>query len=206
MQKNLKLICKQENLIDAINELNRNHIHIIYFSYASSFKNFYKAPLLLTTKILNGITFKPSIDHICYISNFDYNETSKKYEARIFEANVERGMEENFFFDRLKNFKGKCYIETIKIKVDKKKARDFQNAFYGVPYSKIQAALSGLDLGVADNTLGRLPKKGMFCSWLTALFLIGQAVKLNTKKTPHELTPADIYNLNLGTKRVLYAN
>jgi hypothetical protein len=113
-------------------------------------------------------------------------------------------MEENELFDRLKNFHGVCYIETLDNIVDKKKAKEFCRIFYGVPYSKLQAALSGLDIGVADFTLKVIPKTGLFCSWLTALFIISQGISLKTKTPANELTPSNIFNLKLGFKRTLY--
>ena len=117
---------------------------------------------------------------------------------------MERGMEQNDLFDKLKSFRGICYIETLDKKVDKVKARAFEIFYSGVPYSKKLAALSGID-GQFDKAVQ--PKTdGGFCSWLEALFLIDQGIDLSKiqKGNPLEITPTDLFLADLGEKKVLY--
>jgi hypothetical protein len=123
-----------------------------------------------------------------------------EYDPKIFEATLERGMEENDLFDRLKTLSGVCYIETIDIKVDKKLAREFEDQYTGVPYSKILAGLSGIKKQVKITT------NGGFCSWLDASFYIKIGINISKIRggNPLKITPTDIFNAELGNKRILY--
>lgn len=202
--KDYKLLRKQAQLKKHINSLNKEKIYIIYFNYNLSFKNIWHSPLLLTTKLLSFITRKPYIDHVCHISRFIWDDYEQKYIAKIFEASIDRGMEQNDLFDKVKNIKGKSYIEELDVIVNKEKAKLFELRYYGVPYSKELAALSGIDLKIFDK-LYKTKASGGFCSWLVANFLEDQGVKLNIENgNPFEMTPSDIYSLNLGKKTILY--
>jgi len=198
MQKNKQILEKDLDLKYKILSLDKNKIHILYFSYYLNLHNVYHSPLLLTTKILNFLKRDKQIDHICHISRFVFDEESNFYEPKIFEANTLRGMEQNDLIDRLQAFQGICYIETIDKEVDKVAAKEFEKEFYGVQYSKFNAALSGL-----DGFFNRIKPKnnGGFCSWLVALFLKTQNIDLGNEK---ELTPVNIFNKKLGNLCILY--
>ncbi len=201
MEQNLKILELRDEIQNSINILDKNKIHIIYFSYYFNWHNFKKGPLLVTTKLLSLITGKPAIDHVAHISRFI--DDGIDLIAKIFEATMERGMEQNDLFDKLKAFQGICYIETLDINVDKVKAKKFENKYVAVPYSKKLAALSGLDGKFNDYK----PKTdGGFCSWLESLFLIDQGINLNNiqKGNPFEITPSDLYLANLGKKQILF--
>jgi len=204
MEKNIKILRKKALIQKAINELDKNKIHILYFSYYSNFHNIYHNPLMLATKILNLVTGKPSIDHVNHICRFTLDEENNNFSAKVFEATMERGMEQNDLFDKLKSFQGICYIETLDKKVNKVKAKAFETLYTGVPYSKELAVLSGVD-GKLDKV--KLPKtNGGFCSWLEALFLIDQGIDLSKieKGNPLEITPTDLFIGDLSDKKILY--
>ena len=206
MKKNNKLISLRIDLQNKIDKLDRNKIHILYFSYYPSFYNFYHSPLLVTTKLLNKFNGDESIDHVCHISRFTYDRSKRRYIAKIFEANTKRGMEENFLYDRLKNFKGVCYIETIDKNVDKKLAKQFKNKHFAIIYSKLSAALSGIDISFIDKMLRKDKPKGGFCSWLLSKFLINQNIDISHIEygNAKEITPVDLFNANLGKLDILY--
>lgn len=204
MNKNLSVLYNKEQIQNSIDKLDRNKIHVLYFSYYFNFHNIYHNPLLLTTKILNFFSGKPSIDHVNHVCRFIFDEENKTWVSKVFEATMERGMEQNDLFDKLKSFQGVCYIETLDKTVDKVKAKAFEIFYSGVPYSKELAALSGID-GKFDSIYQ--PKTdGGFCSWLEALFLIDQGIDLSKiqKGNPLEITPTDLFLANLGEKKVLY--
>jgi len=92
MKKNHKAINKRKRIIEAVNNLDRNKIHVLYFQYYLNWHNFYHSPLLLGAKILSLITGKPCIDHVCHISRFDYDRSKRRYNAKIFEATASKGM------------------------------------------------------------------------------------------------------------------
>jgi hypothetical protein len=204
MKKNLSVLYNKEQIQNAIDKLDRNKIHILYFSYYFNFHNVYHNPLLLTTKILNFFSGKPSIDHVNHVCRFIFDEENNNWVSKVFEATMERGMEQNDLFDKLKSFQGVCYIETLDKTVDKVKAKAFEILYTGVPYSKELAALSGID---GNFETIKLPKTdGGFCSWLEALFLIDQGIDLSKiqKGNPLEITPTDLFLADLGEKKVLY--
>lgn len=200
MKKDLELIYLKKIIKDCIKELDRDKLHILYFSSYFNFHNFYKAPLSFVVKGYNFFTGKEPIEHIAHISRFVFDEEMNEYDPKIFEATLERGMEENDLFDILKIIQGTCYIETIDIKVDKKLAREFEDQYTSVPYSKVLAGLSGIEKQIKITT------NGGFCSWLESLFL--QKINIDISKirggNPLKITPADIFNAELGNKRILY--
>lgn len=205
MNKNLSALYNKEQIQNAIDKLDRNKIHVLYFSYYFNFHNIYRNPLLLTTKILNFFSGKPSIDHVNHVCRFIFDEENNIWVSKVFEATMERGMEQNDLFDKLKSFQGICYIETLNKDVDKKKAKEFENLYTGVPYSKKLAAMSGIDIKEVDKVIQ--PKSdGGFCSWLETLFLIDQGIDLSKiqKGNPLEITPTDLFLADLGEKKVLY--
>lgn len=205
MKKDLSVLYNKQQIQNAIDKLDRNKIHILYFSYYFNFHNIYRNPLLLTTKILNFFSGKPSIDHVNHICRFIFDDETNSWIAKVFEATMDRGMEQNDLFDKLKTFQGICYIETLDKNVDKKKAKEFENLYTGVPYSKKLAAMSGIDIKEVDKVIQ--PKSdGGFCSWLEALFLIDQGIDLSKiqKGNPLEITPTDLFLADLGEKKVLY--
>lgn len=206
MEKDSKILELKKRIQKSINDLEKNRIHVLYFSYYLNFHNIYHNPLLLTGKVLNFFLKRPSIDHVCHISRFIFDEEFESWQVKVFEATMERGMEQNDLFDKLKSFQGICYIETLDI-VDKKKAKEFEKDYFGVPYSKELAALSGLDIKALDKVTS--PKNnGGFCSWLMSLFLIDQGYDLNQiqKGNPFEITPSDLFVANLGKKTTLFKN
>lgn len=207
MQKDLKVICKKEHIRTAIGKLNRNKIHVLYFSYYFNFHNFYQNPLLIFTKLLSVLTGKPSIDHVNHICRFVWDDEEINWNARVFEATMERGMEQNDLFDKLKSFQGTCYIETLDKIVDKEKAKVFEIKYTGVPYNKKLATMAGIDIKEIDSTI-HLKTDGGFCSWLEALFLKDQGIDLNKVQDGNslEITPADLFLANLGKKEILYEN
>lgn len=205
MDKDLKVLYHKAQIQDAINNLDRNKIHILYFSYYFNWHNIYHNWLLLATKFLNFFTGKPSIDHVAHISRFVFDEEDINYHAKVFEATMERGMEQNDLFDKLKSFQGICYIETLDVKVDKVKAKAFELLYTGVPYSKKLASLSGIDLRFIDRIF-HPQTDGGFCSWLEALFLMDQGIDLIKIQYGNslEITPTDLFLANLGDKKILY--
>lgn len=204
MEKDLSILDLKIRIQNTINNLDKNKIHILYFSYYFNFHNLYRNPLMIVTKIYNLLVGKKSIDHVAHISRFIYDEENKSWSAKIFEATMERGMEQNDLFDKLKSFQGTCYIETINKVVNKDKARNFEKTYTGVPYSKVMAILSGLD--ITDTILQPKPNNGGFCSWLESLFLKNQNIKINHIQSGNEaeITPSDLYCGNLGKKSMLF--
>lgn len=204
MERDKKILDLKAGIQESINALDRDKIHVLYFSYKMNFHNFFKYPLLLPGKILNLIKCTPSIDHVAHISRFV--KDGDNYLAKVFEATLERGMEENDLFDKLKIFQGTVYAETLG-RVDKVKAREFESLYYGVPYSKHLAALSGIDFKFIDR---RIPKRntGGFCSWLTSLFLMEQGIDLSKMQggNPLEITPTDLFLANIGPKIIFFKN
>ena len=200
MEKDLEVLYLKKIIKDCIRELDRDKLHILYFSSSLNLHNFYKAPLSFIVKTYNLFSGKKQIDHIAHISRFVFDEEMSEYDPKIFEATLERGMEENDLFDKLKSLQGVCYIETIDIKVDKKLAREFEDKYTGVPYSTISAGLSGIKKQIKINT------NGGFCSWLEALFIAKLGIDISSIRggNPLKITPADIFNANLGNKRILY--
>lgn len=188
-----------------LKNLEKDRIHLLFFSYRLNWHNFYKNPLILTTKGLAFFTRTPAIDHVCHISRFYFDGVNNG--AKIFEANMERGMEQNDLYEKLKQIDGTCYIQTLK-KVDKIKAKGFEEKYLGVPYSEIKAGLSGID-GWVGKILNKIFKKqrngkGQFCSSLVSLFLIDQGYLI--KDNPIEITPSDMFKMNLRNKpkKILY--
>ena len=199
MKKNLEVIKKFNNLQEKINNLDKNKIYLIYFDYSICFKNIYHSPLMLSTKFLAWLTGKKDIDHVCHISRFIYDQENDNYIAKVFEAGLERGMEENTLMDKLEHFKGKVYIEEL-TNVDKIKAKAFENKYLGVEYSKINALFSGINLTKLSK------RKELFCSALVGLFLKDQGYLLKNiqRGNPYEMTPSDLYEGNLGSKQILF--
>ena len=193
---------KIKDLKNRVNSLNREEIHLLFFEYHFSWKNVYHSPLLfITTKPLNFFTKNKSIDHVAHISRFDLDDQIKKYQglevynAKIFEANIKRGVEENWLVDRLKNVDGRVYIATIG-KVDKEKAREFEKKYIGQPYSKNAALFAGVDLPFLPES-----KREGFCSWLVGEFLKDQGYYEGNSS---ELTPADLYNYFYSRTRLFF--
>jgi len=207
MKKDLVVIYNEKLIKEAIGKLNRNKIHVLYFSYSFNFHNFYQNPLLIFTKLLAVLTGKPSIDHVNHICRFIWDEEEGKWNARVFEATMARGMESNDLFDKLKSFQGICYIETLDNNVNKEKAKIFEIKYTGVPYSKELAAMSGIDVKRIDDTI-HFKSDGGFCSWLESLFLIDQGIDLSKFQGGNslEITPADLFLAELGEKKILYEN
>jgi len=204
MKKNLSVLRNKEQAQNAIDKLDRNKIHVLYFSHYFNFYNFYHNPLLIATKILNFANRKPSIDHVAHVCRFIFDKENNNWVSKVFEATMARGMEENDLFDKLKSFRGICYIETLDKTVDKVKAKAFETYFNGVVYSAKLALLSGID-GKFDSIPAE-KTNGSFCSSLEALFLIDQGVDLSKieKGKALEITPTDLFLANLGEKKILY--
>jgi len=182
-----------------LRELEKNRIHLLYFSYRLNWRNFYKSPLILATKGLAFFTRTPAIDHVCHISRFYFDGVNTG--AKIFEAKMERGMEQNDLYEKLKQIDGTCYIQTLR-KVDKIKAKNFEKKYLGVPYSEVKAGLSGID-GWVGKILDKIFKKqrndsGQFCSSLVSLFLADQGYFI--KDNPIEITPSDVFKMKLTNK------
>lgn len=217
MDKDLLVLYDKDRIQAQIDQLDRDKIHVLYFSYDLNWHNLYHTPLLLATKLLslyNEVKYfckrTPEeervywIDHVAHISRFVYDPETGKYSARLFEATLDEGMEENDLFDKLKRMRGTCYIETLSV-VDKTKAREFEQEFTGVPYSKMLAFKSGLNARSLEHLL-YAKSTGGFCSWLETLFLTLQGIDLYKKisKVALKIVPSDIFNAGLGTKRILY--
>lgn len=203
MKKNLKILKLKNDLKKKINQLDKNKIHIFYFKYYLNWHNFYKNPLLITTKLLSKWNGDKDIDHVGHISNFIPNGDG--YLANIFEASVKRGMEENGLFDKVKKIQGEVYVETINKDINFEKHDEFKKRYFAVPYSKRLAAMSGIDWNLIDS-VNKPKSSGGFCSWLTALYLLDQGVDINhiENGNPLEITPADLYHGNLGNKSILF--
>ena len=201
MDKNLEALYSKAEIQQAIDLLDKDKIHILYLSYYCNFHNIYHNPLLLTTKLLNFFFGRASIDHITHICRFVFDLEDCNWTAKVFEATMERGMEQNDLFAKLKSFQGVCYIETLDKKVDKAKAKTFEKKYLGVPYSKELAAFSGIDIKLLDKNY-KPKSSGGFCSWLETLFLQDQGVEIDDD--PLELTPTDIFEMDLGEKRILF--
>ena len=208
-KKDLKTLEIKLRIQDALDKLDNNKIHIIYFCYYFNLHNIWHSPLLISTKLLALFTRQKSIDHVAHISRFTVDGQTNKRIVKVFEANTKRGMEENDLFDKLKSFQGICYIHTIDKIVDKDKAREFKKRYYGVPYSKVYAWNSGIDISLLEIDKGSQtkPKRvGGFCSWLVALFLRHQGVDIShiENGNPKEITPANLFYGNLAKTEILY--
>lgn len=186
-----------------IDSLDKDKIHILYFKKSFSLKNIYHSPLFLITRIYNFFTNRIKVDHVAHISRFIYNKEDNIFEAKIFEATLERGMEQNNLIDKIKNYHGTILIETLNKKVCKKKAKIFEIKYTNVPYSKLGALLSDFD-GIFNKI--QVKDDGGFCSWLEALFLMDQGISIDhiEKGNPREITPTDLYNADFEAKRILY--
>lgn len=186
-----------KELQDKINNLDKNRYHQLFFNYSLK-KNWVKKPFLLIYKLFFKIQNKPAIDHVCHISRFIYDNESGNWYARVFEATLHGGMEENDLYDKLKHFKGKIYIRTLR-KVDKVKAKEFEKKYTGQPYDTLRAGLAGLDIDFIDKYLNLEEKKSGFCSWLEALFMENQGYNIKNieKGIALEITPTDLYLANI---------
>lgn len=190
---------KQIELQEKINDLPKDRYHQLFFDYSLR-KNWLKKPFLLIFKLFFKIQNKPAIDHCCHISRFVYDNKSGNWYARVFEATLHGGMEENDLYDKLKHFKGKIYIRTLG-KVDKEKAKEFEKKYTGQPYDTLRAGLAGLDIDFIDKYLNLEEKKSGFCSWLEALFMENQGYNIKNieKGIALEITPTDLFQANFSS-------
>ena len=192
---------KQIELQKKINDLDKLRYHQLFFDYSLS-KNWLKKPFLLIFKLFFKIQNKPAIDHCCHISRFIPYEKDKKtmYIAKVFEATLHGGMEENDLFDKLKHFKGKIYIRTLG-RIDKEKAREFEKKYSGQPYDTLRAGLAGLDIDFIDKYLNLEEKESGFCSWLEALFMENQGYNIKNieKGIALEITPTDLFQAQFSS-------
>lgn len=200
------MINKQIELQKAINNLDKDKIHLLFFDYSLK-QNWLSKPFLIIFKLFFRIQGKPAIDHVCHISRFIYNNETGDWDANIFESTLHGGVQEVNLFDKLKDFKGKLFIKTLG-NVDKVRAREFEKKYLNVAYSLILAGLSGLDLNFKyfDSVNNLKNTKGGFCSWLVSLFLINQDYDISTleKGNPLEITPADLFSFNLGETKLFF--
>lgn len=217
MKKDQKLILKKEIITEAFRTLDRDKIYILHFDYYLNWHNLYHSPLLIFTKLLGLIKGKKATDHICHISRFIYDRSKKCFLPKIFEATVNLGMDENDLETKLENMQGEVWIEELG-DVNKKKAKEFENKYRGIPYSMRLARDSGMD--VFDRDVHLKPKDGGFCSWLVATFLLEQSKKSRQKimkevyrslmsienGNPFEMSPIDLYHANLGKKRLFFSS
>jgi hypothetical protein len=190
---------KLKELQKKINELDKESYHQLFFDYSLK-KNWLKKPFLLIFKLFFKIQNKPAIDHVCHISRFAYDDKDKNYYARVFEATLHGGMEENDLLDKLKNLEGKVYIRTLG-KVDKVKAKEFEKKYTGLPYDSFRAGLAGLDIDFIDKYLNIEEKKSGFCSWLEALFIQNQGYNIKSIENgnPLEITPTDLFEASFSS-------
>lgn len=203
MKKDYKLIKEQDEIQDRINNLDKEFIFILYFKYKLTFKNLWKSPLLIVMAIFHLFNRKAGIDHVAHISRFIYDEETGNFQAKLFEATTDQGMQETDLFEKLRRFDGKCWIEYTATKVNKEKAKLFEQKYLGVVYSKLAAALAGID-GVMDDV--NIKTRGGFCSFLTAAFLKDQGASPFVRMAQSELLeidPDDIFAMNIGLKRRL---
>jgi len=216
IKKDKSLLHKKARIREALNNLDRDKIYILYFCYYFNWHNIYHTPLLIFTKLLSMLTKKSCVDHVCHISRFVYDRRDKIFIPKIFEATIKLGMDENDLESKLETMQGKVYIEQLG-DVNKIIARDFENKFRQVPYSIKLAKDSGIDIEF-------LKKKdypngdGGFCSWLVTIFLqlqsnaskqnIMKAVKRKIESiengNPLEITPADLYDADFSKKALFY--
>lgn len=191
-----------KELQDKINCLNKNKYHQLFFNYSLK-RNWIKKPFLLIYKLFFKIQNKPAIDHVCHISRFIYDNESGNWYARVFEATLHGGMEENDLYDKLKKFKGKVYIRTFD-QVDRVKAKEFEKKYMGVPYSTFLAGLAGLDIDFIDKYILSIKEddaKAGFCSWLEALFMENQGLNIRCieKGNALEITPTDLFQTEFSS-------
>lgn len=201
MKINFEILQDDEKLRSQLDFLDKDSIHILHFKYKASFKNFWKSPVLIIMKLFNLFDKGAGMDHVCHICRFI--KDGKSYQVKVFEATTDRGMEENDLISKLKRFDGTCWIESLDHKVDKAKAKRFEKKYLGVEYSKLAAALAGLD-GAANKL--NIKTSGAFCSFLVGAFLKDQAIepfKSMGSAEILELTPSDIFEAGLGHKTIL---
>jgi hypothetical protein len=198
------MIKKEIELQRKINDLDKNKIHLLFFNYSVK-ENWLKKPFLLIFKLFFKVQNKPAINHCCHISRFIYDNENGNWLSRVFEANMNGGVQENDLFDKLKYLKGKVYIITLG-DVDKIKAKEFEQKYLGIPYSLKLAGLSGLDFKFLDSIDTLNKSQSGFCSWLVALFLMNQGYDLSKIENgnPLEMTPTDLYLANLGEIKLFY--
>ena len=206
MKQDAKVLKKVYETRNYLHCLDREKIHIIFFSYYFNFHNLYHSPLLVTTKLLGLVTRKPLIDHVAHISNFDKDEGSGYWQPRIFEASMARGMEETDLYQRLRAFNGRAYILTLDKKIDKIKAKKFEMDYLAVPYSKLLAMFSGVDLPGCTDSIMHIKSDGGFCSWLVANFLVNQGIDISKIEygIGEEITPIDLFVSNFGKPKLFY--
>lgn len=188
---------KRIELQKKINDLDKSTYYQLFFDYSLS-KNWLKKPFLLIFKLFFKIQNKPAIDHVCHISRFIPD--GKNWIAKVFEATLHGGMEENDLFDKLKHFEGKVYLRTLG-KVDKIKAKEFEKKYMGLPYDTLRAGLAGLDIDFIDKYLNLEEKKSGFCSWLEALFMENQGYNIKNieKGVALEITPTDLFQAQFSS-------
>jgi len=194
---------KQEKIQNKINELEKDRIHLLFFDNSLQ-KSWLHKPFLIFSKLFFKIKNKPPIDHVCHISRFIYDNDTGNWLARVFESTLQSGTEENDLFDKLENFKGKVYIQTLKT-VDRTRAKEFELKHRNIPYSIRLAMFSGLDSKLFTSK-NNFSKEASFCSWLEVLFLQDQGYDFSKVENgnPFEITPADIFLLNLGETKLFY--
>lgn len=197
-KKNLTYLHSKSKYSKYINDLDKNNIYLLYFSHSMSWRNIIGSPLLLITKLYSVITRTPMIHHTAHISRFVYDPEFQSYNAKIFEGIMDHGMVETDLWNKIRDVRGKVYIEDTGVKVDKSIAKLFENTYKGVVYSKLLAGLSTLDF--IDKK--KIKQKGGFCSWLTTKFLISQGFE-NLEK-PNNVTPAELFDTNLGKKKIIW--
>lgn len=197
-KKNLDYLHSKLKYVKYINSLDKNNIYVLYFSYSVSWKNIICSPLLIFTKLYSIISRKPLIDHTAHISRFVYDPELESFNAKIFEGIRSHGMVETDLWNKIRDVKGKVYIEDTGVKVDKSLAKIFENTYRGVAYSKLLAGVSALDF--VDKK--KIKQKGGFCSWLTTKFLISQGFERLEK--PNNVTPAELFQVKLGKKEIIW--
>lgn len=200
MKKETAKLNSLNYLDEAVAGLNRDNIILLHFKYNLGFGNLLKKPALLAMWIFYLFTKNKGIDHSAYVSRFIGSE------VKIFES-ATYGVFESDLKEKLKSFHGTCWAEDIGFPLDKKKAIEFENKYLADGYSITDAVRAGVDgwLGKKLNKLFK--KKGVFCSELVARFCKDQRVEpfLHMSEADlSEMTPDDIWNLNLGEKKIIF--
>lgn len=205
MKKNHKAIARRKKIEEAIKGLDKSKIHILYFSYYFNFHNLKQNPLLLTTKLLNFVTRKPSIDHVAHISRYVKDEETGRFLPKVFEANRSRGMEESDVVEKLRNFQGICYVDTIDAPpFSREIAKQFEIEHSGEDYGDGNAVRAGIDLNFIEKNLPS--DVGIFCSEAAGKYLIKRGVNLDHVENgdPSEMTPTDLFLAGLGDKKMFF--
>lgn len=203
MKREIEKLEVLQNYDEQASKLNQDIFYICYFKYKICFSNFLEKPALLIMWLFYFFGRKKGIDHVAYISNifkFDDDIIVEIFDSTIY------GTFSADLRERLKHFKGELIVEDVGA-INKKKLKEFEDKYIADGYSVIDAVKAGVDGWVGKKLNKIFKKNGNFCSEL-----VGKALKENgvqkflrmSEGDLSELTPDDIWEMNLGAKKLIF--